>query len=413
MSGGKFLQWLRQRTRLERATLLLWTFALLVCCIPTIVNPGTHNVYPVYEAAGSNWRHAVTLYPTPEKDKELLFRYSPLVAASFAPWSLLPERLGAVLWRLLNAWIFLHGLFWYGRTVLADALPATRRPLLFLFSLLLVGVNIFNGQANALVLGLMLMAVAAVVSSRFTLAAALMAAACLFKGYPMALGLLLMAFYPRRFAPRLLFFLALGLALPFLLQDPRYALGEYRHWVQHLHNDNDRQSFGYFGCFRDLRLLSSCVGMEMSYTTYQIVELLLGAGIAIYCLAAWFRGVTERVLLHLMLALGCCWMTVFGPATELCTYGLVAPAMALLLVECLERKWSLVFQTLCWATFGMLCLPVVAGWFDLQRSVIMPPLQPLATLILFLWLLGTGVWYRRAGNRNEMHRQPCIGRKSQ
>jgi hypothetical protein len=380
-----------QRNRLETINVAVWTVALLVCCIPTLFDPIAHNVYPVYDGAGSNWRHAIGLYPTPGEYKELLFRYSPIVAAWFAPWSLLPLKVGSFFWRVINAGVFLFGLAWYGRTILADSVEESRRPWLFLSSLLLVGVSIYNGQANALVLGLILIGVAAVLTSRFNLAAIMMAAACLFKGYPIALSLLLAAFYPRRFAPRFALAMAVGLVLPFALQHPRYVMEQYSHWANHLHNDNDRAHLGYYGMFRDLRLLAFYAGTDMGYRAYQVVQLVLGLTVAAYCGLAWWRGTSERALLHLMFGLSCCWMTVFGPATELCTYGLVAPAIAVLLIEGIQRRWHWAVQTLAWGIYALLCIPVLAGWFDWQRAFIIPPLQPLATLLLFVCLLGTGL----------------------
>jgi hypothetical protein len=51
--------------------------------------------------------------------------------------------------------------------------------------------------------------------------------------------------------------------------------------------------------------------------------------------------------------LGCCWIIVFGPATENCTYSLLAPTMALAACEAFQtnqpawkRCWLLV--AVCW-----------------------------------------------------------------
>ena len=63
------------------------------------------------------------------------------------------------------------------------------------------------------------------------MAAACVTVACLFKGYPLAVGLLLAAVYPRPFAPRLVLALAAGLALPLLVQRPDYVAQAYRDWL--------------------------------------------------------------------------------------------------------------------------------------------------------------------------------------
>src|SRR5204863_5778587 len=108
-----------------------------------------------------------------------------------------------------------------------------------------------NGQSNPLVAGLLLAAVAGVAERRWNLAAVCVTAAVLFKGYPLAIGLLLAAVYPRRFAPRLAVALALGALLPFLLQRPEYVAAEYGSWLRLLGAD-DRMDAPASHAYRDL-----------------------------------------------------------------------------------------------------------------------------------------------------------------
>src|SRR5262249_52813425 len=87
-----------------------------------------------------------------------------------------------------------------------------------------------------------------------SLAAVCLALACLFKIYPIAIGLLLVVIYPGRFGWRLLLALVLGLGVPFLLQHPEYVATQYAGWLHHLQND-DRSGFPREYWYRDLRLL--------------------------------------------------------------------------------------------------------------------------------------------------------------
>src|SRR5207237_9491226 len=131
------------------------------------------------------------------------YRYSPLVAVCFAPFSLLPDATGAVLWRLLNVGVFIVALAWWSESVLPGPLTRRQRVVLFLLVLPLAVGNLNNGQSNLLVLGLILMAVAALANAggpvtdswRFALAAVCLALASLFKIYPIAIGLLLVVIY--------------------------------------------------------------------------------------------------------------------------------------------------------------------------------------------------------------------------
>src|SRR5262249_25652990 len=160
------------------------------------------------------------------------YRYSPIVAIGFAPWSLLPDRPAGVLWRWLNAGVFVGGLAvwwqWWRRE--QRGLPA----LLLLVLPLAVG-GLDKRPCDALIAGLPLLAAGAFAGGRLGLAAAAVTVAVLFKGYPVALGLLFCAADPRRFTPRLALALLAGFGLPYLLShQPEYVTTQYAHFYERL-----------------------------------------------------------------------------------------------------------------------------------------------------------------------------------
>src|SRR5579871_398569 len=298
-----------------------WGLVLFVIAVRTVFAPHVHSVFPIYQRAGHSWLAGTDLYETAGDP----FRYSPLVAALFTPLSVLPDAIGDLLWRSANVSLYLAALGWCSSLVLVPPLIGSRRAAWFLLVLPLSVGSLNNGQSNVLVLGLMLAAVAGTSRGRWNLVSLCLALACLFKGYPLALALLLTACYPRRLAVRFGVALAVGLCLPFFLQTPSYVLDQYRAWIGHL-QANDRHLLAPHLWYRDLRLLSSLLGAELSYQFYQIVQLVAGLGLAVFCRR------TGRPLV-VILGLGCCWMTVLGPATESATYLLLAPTSAWLLLD--------------------------------------------------------------------------------
>src|SRR5262249_31770343 len=148
---------------------------------------------------------------------------------------------------------------------------------------------------------------AAVTGRRWNLASGLLALACLFKLYPIALGLLLAAVYPRRFAGRFLVALAFGLALPFLLKPSAYVLDQYTGWWHHLTTD-DRQALPIELWYRDLRLLCHGCHLSLSPVAYQVIQLVSALAMAGICVGANFARWEKRRLLTFLFALGCCWM---------------------------------------------------------------------------------------------------------
>src|SRR5262249_51258876 len=131
---------------------------------------------------------------------------------------------------------------------------------------------------------------------------------------------------------RLLLALAVGLALPFLLQRPAYVAGEYATWFRLLAAD-DRSDWPLAISYRDVWLLCRLWQVPLTLRGYLVIQLLAAAGVAALCLAGRWVGWPKRRLLTALLLLGTCWMTVFGPATESCTYILLAPALAWALLE--------------------------------------------------------------------------------
>ena len=236
--------------KLPTWTLYLWIALCLGCCTRALLFPTSHTVYHNYAGAGRCWLGGVDAYDL-ERDQAggvsqrmSGYRYAPLVSILFVPFSLLPDGLGGALWRLVSFACFLGAFAWFQKTVLPGAreLGDTAKAALWLLLVPLCLGSMNNGQANVLLMGLLLAAGAAVVAERWNLAAALLAGACFLKIYPLAIALLLLVVYPGRLGWRFILAMSVGLALPLVLQDPDYVVGQYANWFQLLAND-DRRDF--------------------------------------------------------------------------------------------------------------------------------------------------------------------------
>jgi hypothetical protein len=295
--------------------------------------------------------------------------------------------MGGVLWRLVNGSVYLAALAWWCRAVVPQKVTRTQRALLFLLVLPLSVGSLHNGQSNALVLGLLLVAVAGVAEECWNLAAFCAALACLFKLYPIAVGLLLAVLYPRRFACRLGAALALGMGLPFLLQQPDYVAAQYASWVHQLRVD-DRQKMDVLRGTQDLRMVFRVWLVPLGPSIYLTIQLTAGAGIALLCLAGRRAALPRRVLLSQMLALSCCWMTVLGTATETCTYILLAPVLSWALLEAWLAPSSRWLRGLLVGCYALMLLARMFLWAPATVSWSTVGLSPLAALLF----LGSQVW---------------------
>jgi Glycosyltransferase family 87 len=212
---------------LARASIIIWAGLLLALGILAHLYPHTHTVYDVYEAASRNWWAGKDMYLAAGRD---YFRYSPLYAVCFTPFAIFPEAWAAPLWKMFNAALYVVALGFWIRRALPQTLNVAPRSLLLLLAIPLSFRSLYNGQANVIMLAAMLFGLAQAAEGRWNQAAAWLAFATLIKGYPLALALLLMALYPRRFALRFAAALGLGLIIPFLTYRPEVVANQYVSW---------------------------------------------------------------------------------------------------------------------------------------------------------------------------------------
>lgn len=364
------------RVYVLRTAVGLWAVLLGVVCVRTVLKPLAGNIYPTYAWAGERFAAGEPLYGvfTPQVD---IYRYSPVVAAGFVPFGMLPWGPGGAAFRLLGAAVLLGGaVAWFRRSSPGVSVGAA---LLVMLPLCVGSVN--NGQANPHLLGLMLAAGALGLGGRWAAAGACVAAAALFKGYPLALGMLLVFAAPPRFALALAGTLAAGLALPYLLQAPGYVTGQYQEWWLNLAGD-DRTQFALWAGYQDFHLLLRVAGWTVPREQYVLVQ--AGAGAACAAVLAWqrWRGAAPADMTANAVALGLCWMTVFGPATESSTLMLIAPVLAReLLDRAGQPRWA---RAAAWAGGALFLFAVVILAFPhaVHRPVIALGVQPLAALLV-------------------------------
>jgi hypothetical protein len=244
--------------------------------------------------------------------------------------------------------------------------------------------TLLNAQAGALVIGLILFTLAAAAKGRWNLAAICIALATMLKLYPVAVGMLLAVVYPRQFIGRLAAALFACALLPLALQHPAYAVDQYRDWVatlQHLEGHSWYRT--QFNC--DLRLLFQAWLTPMPTIVYRVIGLTTAAGAAFLSWMCRHRIPDDRRRLHVVLALGGCWMTLVGPAVESFTYILIGPTLAWLLVRPgLEGTRPAAVLVCSWALFAASSMAV---WFPFGRAFHRMGPHPVAGLLLAGYVL--------------------------
>lgn len=310
---------------MNRLAVGLWVVAFTVVSIRVTWKPAANSVYPIYVAGGARWAAGESLYElVPGYD---FYRYSPLIAALFAPAAAVPLAIGDVAWRAVNLIAFLAGLTAWARQRSID--PAKLAVLTFPLAIGCLN----NGQVNLLLAGSLAAAAAFASRGRWVAAGLVLAFAVQWKLYPVAFALLMTVAFPRIGVP---FGLGLigGFALPLALQSPAYVIGEYGSWWHHL-GGNDRSALPPDAGYQDFPLLLKWVGFSVSPHDGQLISAVAGLSFALW---VWLRRRDEPTeSAERVLNLGSVWLTLFGPATESATYVLLAPAVASAVLQCVRE----------------------------------------------------------------------------
>jgi Glycosyltransferase family 87 len=365
------------------AAILAWTFALSAIIGKILASPDRVTNVNRYLKAGRAWIDGSPLYIyTPNKG----FVYGPFSAVCYALASYLPDVWTRILWCLLSAALLLGGMWAILTSGPFSQIPKRRRGLAFLLVLPLALGNFDSAQANAFLAGLILIAFAAACSERWTIAAIALAVAIHWKVYPVVAGMLLVLLFPRRFSWRFVLAVVITGLIPFLFQNASYVISQYQLWYDTRAADN-RLEYSLAIAPRDLWfLLVQAAGLPLSQTGYRAIQAVVGLAIAGFCLWGRVNNLPRERLVAGAFSLVCAWMTLLGPASELYTYLLVAPAVAFEIVETFAKRTDAVSRGLVVAAFGFLLAAILrVAFFPRYENVYVLSLQPLGDLVFFVY----------------------------
>ena len=368
----------------------LWILVLLGICIRIGLAPHSHDVFGTYLDAGRRWLAGQPLYTYSRG-----FVYSPLVAAFFSLFSLLSVSLGAAVWRLLNAALFVGAIFWWLHSGAGYRIPMQLHWVVFLLILPLSLGNFNNGQVNPMIIGLLMIAILAAHDKHWMLSALAIGCVTCLKIYPLSVGLLLVLIYPRELGWRVALVLIVMGGLTFLFQHPPYVLEQYQRWFRTRATDDRRMNMDIAP--RDFAMILRVLHINLNAIVLTLLQLLAAAAAAAVCLyGRWQKWSSERLIVWVLSA-GTCWMLLFGPSTEDATYVLIAPALACALVEAFHRNVSARMRILIGASFAFLLAGLILNaFFGLKKTPALMSVQPLGAVLFAvytaIWLFSSALW---------------------
>ena len=367
-----------KKTKLRNTLVIaLWSAVLIAVCIRIGLAVRHNDVFATYADAGRKWIGAEPLYSYTRG-----FVYSPLNAAMFAPWALLPDWLGAIVWRLLTTTVYVVGIFYWLKEELE--IPPSNYWLVFLLILPLSIGNFNNGQVNPLIIGLLMVAIVAAHQGQWTISVICLSLCAYLKIYPLAVGLLLLLVYPRQISWRLALALFLMGAFSFFLQQPAYVLDQYKRWIGTRATDDRRMNIDIAP--RDFAMLLRAIHVDLSSRTFLVLQLSAAVAAAAVCIYGRLKKWSKECLLLAVLNLGTCWMLLFGPATEDATYVMIAPPLALALVR--TQKTSSRMKFLLYLSYLVLLTGFsISSFLRLKKNPYNMSVQPLSALLFLIYTL--------------------------
>jgi hypothetical protein len=212
---------------------VLWYGLSLFAVVKGVVLNHIHNNYFVYKYNFINVIHQHNLYiPQPEHYFDLN-HYGPVFSLIIAPFAILPDGVGVILWVVFNAWILLKAI---------QLLPVKENQ--WLLILLLCAHELMtsaaNVQSNPLIAALILFSYVFIKNKKDFWAALMICLGMFIKLYGVV-GLAFFFFSDNKLSlfAGIIFWSAVLFVLPMIISSPPFIIQTYHDWYKDLIHKND------------------------------------------------------------------------------------------------------------------------------------------------------------------------------
>ena len=361
---------------LRRIAIGLWALFIIVVVVKCVISPRAHSLYPAYAATGRIWWFGSTDFDSG------IGIYGPFFAQLIGPFCTLPDELGGALWYVFSILFFLFGLYKFLNSVLPELNNKTIS-ILFLLVPWCGIASFYSGQANLIVAGCFLWAVAAILAKHWLLGSFALAVPACIKAYPIAMALVLIGLYPKKLLHKFIFAMTILLCLPFVFHKPDFVLQQYADWLSCL-TAGTRYASAAGWVHIDFRTLLARWVMLISPRNFIPIQAITGLLIFVCMYIYRRRCHCERRTLLYAYILTSIGLVLFGPASEESTYVLAGPAVCWLVIEAYRQKkiTQIIYLTIALLFVGPFQTSIFGEGF--RKWVLAQKLAPLALTIFFL-----------------------------
>lgn len=343
--GGARVNALYQRwqtfTWPEKLTVVLWLFVVLIMVIKCLTSPHRSTVSDEYLLGASRWLAGDSLYAGANG-----FLYLPQFAFLYSIFHLFPFVMSEIIWRLVQLAVLLSGLTAFARLLARPGEPSFL-PLLSVVVVSMGMASFRNGQANIMLLGLLLLSVVALTRQQWTQAAFYMVLGLIAKP-TFIVFFLLAGVLHRPLYWRLPLGLVLAFVVPALFKGPGYVMEQHLNFLDML---RQAIAFGEYGpkltFSHFFAIFPQLTGWWVPAEIQQLTRLLL-APLTLACAYYAQRKYSPQTACYYSYALATSYLMLFNPRNETNDYILLSVAIGYWLVMARYRSHHLGYQLLCW-----------------------------------------------------------------
>src|SRR5574337_895409 len=326
-----------------RTAWIIWAVFVMITCFIVALPDNERTVTPVYRTASLQWVTGNAIYTEGIHG----FLYLPSAAVLYLPFAWPPCNVSEVLWRIVTIGSLASGVWRLSRLAGREG-GVELFPLMTLLSIPPAMDGARNGQMNLPLATLMIHAVVELSNRRWWWATLWLSLGLALKPLMIVLILLTAAIY-RPMMWRLPLGVVAVLLLPFAAQLPSYVLGQYQLCVRKL---SVSSRLGKVARFNDLFGLIQSLGIDTPYPVQAIIRA-LAAGLTLRLTWLGVRGWGDVRGAVLLLAMASCYLVLFNPRTELNSYAILGPSLAVF------AAWAFLVDR--WKAIGWMLVVIVVG----------------------------------------------------
>jgi hypothetical protein len=359
---------------------IIW-FALALVAVLTEVLRESPNNYLIFKYVF--WhvleqKHLYVGYP----EYVDVNHYGPLFSAVIAPFAVLPDKLGCILWALVNA-----AVLYYAITKLQVSQKNKR--IIIAITAIEMMTAIHSVQFNPIVGAWLILAYVLVEDENDFWATLFIVAGFLIKIYGIA-GLLFFVFskHKVKFILSFIFWLAVLFCLPMLYSSPSYIVNTYKEWVEVLAAKNQENVEGAFKAgYQDISVMGMVRRTMSDASIGNLIFLVPAALLIIIPLSRFRQYVSNRFRLS-YLAIVLVTVVIFSSSAESSTYVIALPGACLwyILHRAQYRLAALMMLVLLFLLTILSPTDLVPGYIK-DHFIRAYSLKALPCFIMWLWLI--------------------------